>query len=148
MIKDYQNKSGNCGIWLIKCLTYSWNLVFHPFQLMIQQCQVKIRMGSLIIVIQVNKTLDFTERGLTSISNPIHMTNYRVFHKDPIALFYHTWSQDRNPSNFKNTFICYYTELSFEVQWSPLESLQVLFYEAKVPFSERCITILKMPTCC
>ena len=29
--------------------------------------------------------------------------------------FNHTCSHDRNPSNFKTTFICYYTELSFEV---------------------------------
>ena len=36
--------------------------------------------------------------------------------------------------------ICYAILL---LQWLPLESLQVLFYEAKVPFSERCITIQK-----
>ena len=29
--------------------------------------------------------------------------------------FNHTCSHDRNPSNFKTAFICYYTELSFEV---------------------------------
>ena len=29
--------------------------------------------------------------------------------------FNHTCSHDRNPSNFKTVFICYYTELSFEV---------------------------------
>ena len=28
---------------------------------------------------------------------------------------YHTYSNDRNPFNFKTTFICYYSELSFEV---------------------------------
>ena len=32
-------------------------------------------------------------------------------------------SHDRNPSNFKNTFICYYTELSFEVYTSFLGQL-------------------------
>ena len=37
--------------------------------------------------------------------------------------------------NFKVSLI------SKHIQWSPLESLQVLFYEAKVPFSERCITM-------
>ena len=31
--------------------------------------------------------------------------------------------------------------LNWYLQWSPLESLRVLFYEAKVPFSERYITI-------
>ena len=37
--------------------------------------------------------------------------------------FNHTCSQDRNPSNFKTTFICYYTELSFEVYTSFLGQL-------------------------
>ena len=31
--------------------------------------------------------------------------------------------------------------IQIRVQWLPLESLQVLFYEAKVPYLERCITI-------
>ena len=29
----------------------------------------------------------------------------------------------------------------FALQWLPLESLQVLFYEAKLPYSERCIEV-------
>jgi len=29
------------------------------------------------------------------------------------------------------------------IQWLPLENYQVLFYEAKVPFSERCIAVRK-----
>ena len=37
--------------------------------------------------------------------------------------FNHKCSHDRNPSNFKTTFICYYTELSFEVYNSFLGQL-------------------------
>ena len=37
--------------------------------------------------------------------------------------FNHTCSHDRNPSNFKTTFICFYIELSFEVYNSFLGQL-------------------------
>ena len=35
--------------------------------------------------------------------------------KNGTHCFNQTYSQDRNVCNFKTTFICYYTELSFEV---------------------------------
>ena len=37
--------------------------------------------------------------------------------------FNHTCSNDRNPSNFKTNFICYYTELSYDVYNSSLGQL-------------------------